>query len=726
METPVGPSIKSFAFDRLFRVIRKELRETLRDRRTLVTLLLMPVIVYPLLGLVFHRFLIRYARTDKSPPTSNWVLGVESKEQMQMLHSALIRGDLLIKAGGVPQRREELIESASRVSAAEYGFLNGDRVDYHEYGSQPIQMVSRGLVDAAIIFRPSTNDNGSGTVVNAEILYRSRSATSLSAARFIEQRFHAIDLDDWSTRMTKAGVSTALPTQLTTRAVADELSPVFSLNSLIPLVLILMTITGAVYPAIDLTAGERERGTLESLIAAPIPRFMLLLSKYVAVVTVAMLTASVNMVGMAITVWSTGLTHLLGTESTSVIGLVTQTIGLLVLFSAFFSAVLLVLTSVARSFKEAQAYLIPLMLVSLAPGVMSLVPDLEYTPSMAFVPVLNMVLLARDLFSGAAQPLTAVLAIGATVLYSFAAIGLAARLFGADAVLYGSRGAWSDWLRRPDMPIQAIGLDVAMLMLAVLFPVFYLTSHANASFGANSPAGWLLLAAATTIVLFALFPLAIVWYFRVVVSSGLGWRSTHPAFLMAGVILGLSLWPVALEVVLRTLPTNLPEILASDAGVWRQMAASLEGIRSLPIPYIVLCLAVVPAICEELCFRGLILSALTNVTSRRKSILASAILFGSFHVVMGGMLMLERWIPSTLLGVVLAWLAIRSRSLFPGILLHATHNSLMLVAGNNSGLSAWNRIAQEGHVPGTWIGIAIAVVTVIVLVVEKSTASRPR
>ena len=74
-------------------------------------------------------------------------------------------------------------------------------------------------------------------------------------------------------------------------------APIFSLAALIPLILVLMTVTGAVYPAIDLTAGERERGTLETLIAAPVPRLGLLLAKYVAVLAVALLTAVVNLAG---------------------------------------------------------------------------------------------------------------------------------------------------------------------------------------------------------------------------------------------------------------------------------------------------------------------------------------------------------------------------------------------------------------------------------------------
>src|SRR5207247_335187 len=84
-----------------------------------------------------------------------------------------------------------------------------------------------------------------------------------------------------------------------------------SLAALVPLILILMTITGAVYPAIDLTAGERERGTLEILVAAPVPRFELLTAKYISVWTVAVLTAVVNLVCMTLTILWSGVSNLL-------------------------------------------------------------------------------------------------------------------------------------------------------------------------------------------------------------------------------------------------------------------------------------------------------------------------------------------------------------------------------------------------------------------------------
>src|SRR6185503_2333002 len=87
----------------------------------------------------------------------------------------------------------------------------------------------------------------------------------------------------------------ATPVRLYRSPIVGERMEGLSLRAVVPLILILMTITGAVYPAIDLTAGERERGTLEILVAAPVPRLALLFAKYVTVVTVALMTAVVNL-----------------------------------------------------------------------------------------------------------------------------------------------------------------------------------------------------------------------------------------------------------------------------------------------------------------------------------------------------------------------------------------------------------------------------------------------
>jgi ABC-2 type transport system permease protein/sodium transport system permease protein len=221
-----------------------------------------------------------------------------------------------------------------------------------------------------------------------------------------------------------------------------------SLAALIPLVLILMTITGAVYPAIDLTAGERERGTLEVLVAAPVPRLSLLIAKYVAVLTVAVLTALINLTVMTATLLITGLGPMIFGPGGLSLLVMAEVFGLLLLFAAFFAAVLLALTSFARSFKEAQAYLIPLMLVSLVPGLLALLPGLKLEGTLTVAPLLNIVLLGRDLLEGQAHLTAAAVVVVSTFLYALAALALAARIFGAEAVLYSESGGWLSLFRR--------------------------------------------------------------------------------------------------------------------------------------------------------------------------------------------------------------------------------------------------------------------------------------
>jgi ABC-2 type transport system permease protein/sodium transport system permease protein len=109
----------------------------------------------------------------------------------------------------------------------------------------------------------------------------------------------------------------------------------------------------------------------------------------------------------------------------------------------------------------------------------------------------------------------------------------------------------------------------------------------------------------------------------------------------------------------------------------RQM---IEQFRQVPWLVLVLGLAIVPAICEEWFFRGFVLSALLVEATPRKAILVSAFLFGMFHVV-GASLAAERFLPSTLMGLILGWVCWRSGSVLPGMLLHAVHNAILLSIG---------------------------------------------
>ena len=636
------------------------------------------------------------------------------------MNSALIEGDIYLRTAGDEERKRNY---SDRCPAREtFQFLGGDEVEYTEC-DDGVRAVSHGEIDVFAIVQVASDDQGTHAF-QVETIYRDDSNMGLGGLKFIEDRLHAMNSAFYHRRLWSDPKDVRYPAQFTSRAVADQIGRGVSLTSLIPLVLILMTITGAVYPAIDLTAGERERGTLEPLSAAPVPRIMLLLAKYVAVVAVAMLTGIVNLLSMSITLWSSGLTHLVVSDGSSTVGLAVQTIGLLALFAAFFSAVLLVVTTFARSFKEAQAYLIPLMLISLAPGIVSLMPDLTYTPRLALVPLLNIVLLGRDLLDGMARPLTAILAIGCTILYAAAAIAVAARVFGTDAVLYGSRSGWHEFLRRPDEPRSAVSTDLALVCLALLFPAFFVVSHGNAQLSGDSPARQLLLSATGTLLLFGLVPLVIAARWRV--DLRLAFLCRWPTWwgILGGLFLGVSLWPFALEILLRTQP-DLSQIFSEQSELYARMADRLANLRAVPFPFILFTMAAIPALCEEVFFRGFLLTALEQKLSRWQAIFWSGSLFGLFHIVMSGMLFVERLLPATLLGLVLAWVASRTRSLLPGIILHATHNGWMLASGFEFQDFAWNTIAQQQRVPTAWMLVALAPVALGVAAIWMAGHNRP-
>ncbi len=301
---------------RLGRLVIKELREILRDRRTILTLVVMPLLIYPLLAVVFQRFLVTSLSVSEDV---EYLIGVDSDIAREILSRQLQEGD------------SALTDSLERRSAKAFDVFQSSPEKKRQAGSDPHKLevevqpsasvvslttedLRRHVIDSslhlvALSQRDLGDDSEHGlkTPVTWELVYRGGSPTSEAALHWIEARLQAYNEKHLDRQLRELGVSAAMPAATLRHPVSFSGAPVFSLAALIPLILVLMTVTGAVYPAIDLTAGERERGTLETLIAAPVPRLGLLMAKYVAVLAVALLTALVNLAGMTITAQSTGL-----------------------------------------------------------------------------------------------------------------------------------------------------------------------------------------------------------------------------------------------------------------------------------------------------------------------------------------------------------------------------------------------------------------------------------
>lgn len=216
------------------------------------------------------------------------------------------------------------------------------------------------------------------------------------------------------------------------------------LGGFIPYFIIFLCMTGAMYPAMDLTAGEKERGTIETILCSPVSRTHLVLGKFLMVLTASLATAALSIVSMAGS-FGVGKKLLLGVAppaadsalQISVTGKAIVSIFFIVLpLAVFFSAALLAMSLFAKSFKEAQSYISPLMVVIVLPALAALLPGVELSTPLALVPVLNTSLVSKEIITGTYHWGYIGVIFLSSCVYAAVAIALAVKLFQREDVLF--------------------------------------------------------------------------------------------------------------------------------------------------------------------------------------------------------------------------------------------------------------------------------------------------
>jgi ABC-2 type transport system permease protein/sodium transport system permease protein len=142
---------------------------------------------------------------------------------------------------------------------------------------------------------------------------------------------------------------------------------------------------------------------------------------------------------------------------------------------------------------------------------------------------------------------------------------------------------------------------------------------------------------------------------------------------------------------------------------------------------ILITMAVFPAVFEELFFRGYLFTALQSATTTRRAIVTSSLIFGAFHVCATSTLAAERFLPSTLLGLMLGWVCWRTKSVLPGTLLHTCHNGLLLLMARYRNelrqaldYYGWD-LEDRSHLPFWWLAAAgVCVVSGIMMLIWSS------
>jgi ABC-2 type transport system permease protein/sodium transport system permease protein len=293
-------------------------------------------------------------------------------------------------------------------------------------------------------------------------------------------------------------------------------------------------------------------------------------------------------------------------------------------------------------------------------------------------------------------------AIICNTIYALAALAIASRLFGSDASMHGSKGSWRDLMLRPDTRQTYPTVDQMALTMAIMFPLYFVVSSSLPGFSSDLATSLWLSAAASWLLILGV-PLFATWYrniefattFRLAGPTGSRWRVLLPAILL----IASGAWMIAHEIILLAQAVGIGVIQFDQ---FERVAQFQERLKQLPLAVVLLTLAVTPAICEEVLFRGFVLSSLHKKSTTWAIVLA-----------------IERFLPTTFMGLILGWLAIRTRSIWPGMLLHVLHNGLLLCMSHyEDQLKTWNGLGENTeHLPATWLvagGLALVAGLVMV------------
>lgn len=627
-------------------ILQKELLDTLRDKRTLIMMLGVPVLLYPALMLI----------------------GVQiALVQHEHLEASVSR--IAVEGGG-----EDL---------AEQWLKKSDKLEL-VHSPNPREALQNGTIDA-ILQMPGTplktlrKDNA----LELTILYDGTEFRSQDALNRLQSLLDKVNSEELQRRLRvkKLKLDFATPIKLEVSDVAPpEKTTGNLLGMILPMLMVVMIAIGAFYPAVDLTAGEKERGTFESLLATPATSLDIVTGKFLAVFTLAMCTGILNLSSMAATFAlliqqvrpmlgdNIVMTGMMPLRAFAIITVV------MIPLAFFISAIMMSIAVYARSFKEAQNYITPFFLVILLPSSIAALPGVELQGMMQFMPVGNVVLLFKALMTGDATLESIFAVFISTALFAAIALQIAVWLFQReDIILSEDHGLPFTLKRSAFVPRNLPSVGMAMGLLAfVMLLIVYIGSYVQ---GYNIISGLLI----TEWGLIFMGLVIILTYTRVNLRDTFQMYPLRLRDLLATLLIALGSITMMLQVgfwhnKFLPLPIEMEEAFAD-------LFTGFEGMTGMLL--LLFTLALTPAICEEVLFRGVLLSAVKDRWKPWVSILIIGILFGIFH------LSIYRFIPTALLGGVLTYVVLRSGTIYAGMLLHFLNNATALLLGSNLFPKAW-------------------------------------
>jgi sodium transport system permease protein len=396
-------------------VYRKELTEALRDRRTLISTIVVPLLLFPVLSVGFGALAVSLIGKAKEETPKVMILGGEDSPG--------------IVAGIRKLEKVEIVPVTS------------------DWKDKVVNKEIRAVVEIPAGFEKDLSRQKSGIV--KIYIYEGELKSSFAADRIesylkdfsetiVKQRLAAKNLPD----------TVIKPFEIRQQNVAPpEKVGGTAFGGIIAYMVIFLCLNGGMHPAMDLTAGEKERGTMETILSSPISRTHLVLGKFFLVLTTSLATAALSVVSMGVSFGALQRFHAFDSAQSGDPSAAQFQIGLGAVLSVFvmalplavlFSAGLIAISLFAKSYKEAQSYITPLIFLVVIPAVAAMLPGVEMTPTLSLVPILNVSLLCKDLIAGTYHWNVIALIFGSTCIYAAAALFLAVKMFQRESVLFRS------------------------------------------------------------------------------------------------------------------------------------------------------------------------------------------------------------------------------------------------------------------------------------------------
>ncbi len=487
--------------------------------------------------------------------------------------------------------------------------------------------------------------------------YRADLDASDTAEGFLRRALERTRVEIREGRLAAAGFETPpgdlLPLERIETASEDQTSGLF-LGRILTAIIVMMMLTGGSIVATDTLAGEKERGTLETLLTTAASRIEIVTAKNLSILAVAFATSVLNIANIVLWMQLDVIAAPAGLKLVIPVGAALLLLFLYAPAAVLLSSSLLLVSGRSKTYKEAQLLFAPVMLVSLAVAAIPVLPGVALRSAIVLVPIANLGVAAREILTGHYDwPLIA----AAWAVTAAAAAMLArasVRTLSAEKLITASDIDAADLTGGPALFPRRVGRWFAVLWALLL--VWQL----NIGGGID---GRLLIA--INMAIFGAAAWLMIARYRLPVRETLSLKAPPPAAWL-GVLIGAPAGLVLADGVVRlaSLAMPIPE-------AWIEAMAETLG-ADIPVWQMLFFFAVLPGIFEEIAFRGVLLHGLRSQLKPLQLVLVAGIVFGFFHVD------LFRIPPTSLLGVLLVIAVIRSSSIYPAMAWHALHNTLAL------------------------------------------------